>query len=112
MLKHHKNAYANSCSILFNTANKHKEIQMNLEDTEYNESYQILVCNIHWNIETASRRTVITELPEQIALDVPENVLNQASSLLTIFSLVSSCVKSAHVRYGFHLSERCDCHLI
>lgn len=51
---------------------------MNLEEIEYKDSYQILVCNIHWNIETASRRTVITELPEQIALDVPENVLNQA----------------------------------
>ena len=51
---------------------------MDLKDTEYSESYQILVCNIHWDISTANRRTVISELPEQLALDVPENVLNQA----------------------------------
>ena len=51
---------------------------MDLKDTEYKESYQILVCNIHWDTNTASRRTVISELPEQLALDVPENVLNQA----------------------------------
>ena len=51
---------------------------MNLEEIEYKDSYQILVCNIHWDTSTANRRTVISELPEQLALDVPENVLNQA----------------------------------
>ena len=51
---------------------------MNSEDLTTTEPYQILVCNIHWNTETASRKTVISELPEQLALDVPENVLNQA----------------------------------
>ena len=51
---------------------------MNIEDTSCTESYQILVCNIHWDITTASRRTVINELPAQIALDVPESTLNQA----------------------------------
>ena len=51
---------------------------MNSEDLTVNESYQILVCNIHWDTKTASRKTVISELPEQLALDVPENVLNQA----------------------------------
>ena len=51
---------------------------MNIEDTSYAESYQILVCNIHWDVTTASRRTVIAELPVQLALDVPESTLNQA----------------------------------
>ena len=51
---------------------------MNIEDIQHTDSYQILVCNIHWNTETASRKTVISELPQQLALDVPENVLNQA----------------------------------
>ncbi len=70
--------YANSCSILFDIAKNEKIQKMNPEDTEYKESYQIIVCNIHWDINTASHRTVIAELPEQLALDVPENVLNQA----------------------------------
>lgn len=51
---------------------------MNIEDTSYAEPYQILVCNIHWDVTTASRRTVIAELPVQLALDVPESTLNQA----------------------------------
>lgn len=51
---------------------------MNIEDIQYTDSYQILVCNIHWDVSTASRKTDIAELPAQIALDVPENVLNQA----------------------------------
>ena len=52
---------------------------MDIKDIDYKESYQVIVCNIHWDISTASRRTVISELPEQIALDIPENVMNQAS---------------------------------
>ena len=60
------------------SASKSKKFKMNLENTECKDSYQILVCNIHWDISTANRRTVISELPEQLALDVPENVLNQA----------------------------------
>jgi hypothetical protein len=51
---------------------------MNIEDTSYAEPYQILVCNIHWDVTTASRRTIIAELPVQLALDVPESTLNQA----------------------------------
>ena len=42
------------------------------------ESYQVLVCNIHWNINSASSKAKIDELPAQLALDIPENVLNQA----------------------------------
>ena len=49
---------------------------MNNEKTY--EPYQVLVCNIHWDTSTAARKVVINELPEQLALDVPENVLNQA----------------------------------
>ena len=52
---------------------------MDIKDIDYKESYQVIVCNIHWDISTASRRTVVSELPEQIALDIPENVMNQAS---------------------------------
>ena len=51
---------------------------MNIEDIPNSDSYQVLVCNIHWNIATASRKTAVNELPMQLALDVPENVLNQA----------------------------------
>ena len=52
---------------------------MDIKDIDYKESYQVIVCNIHWDISTASRRTAVNELPEQIALDIPENVMNQAS---------------------------------
>lgn len=51
---------------------------MNIEEIPNTDSYQILVCNIHWDTLTAARKTVISELPSQLALDVPENVLNQA----------------------------------
>lgn len=52
---------------------------MNIEEIPSTDSYQILVCNIHWNVQTATRKTVVNELPSQLALDVPENVLNQAN---------------------------------
>lgn len=47
-------------------------------ELEETESYQVLVCNIHWNIALASNKAKINELPVQLALDIPENVLNQA----------------------------------
>ena len=40
-------------------------------------SYQVLVCNIHWNNPTSHKQKHY-ELPAQLALDIPENVLNQA----------------------------------
>ena len=51
---------------------------MKSEEIKQLEPYQILVCNIHWDISTASRKTAVSELPAQLALDIPENVLNQA----------------------------------
>lgn len=49
--------------------------------TEYEnqvDSYQILACNITWNVKRKLPKTKVDELPVQIALDIPENVLNQA----------------------------------
>ena len=66
---------ANSCSIHNMSSKYTKTNQMNIENLD-SGSYQIIVCNIHWDISTASKRT--DELPSQLALDVPENVLNQA----------------------------------
>ena len=51
---------------------------MNYNDTDYTESYQIVVCNIHWNTSTASRKTAVHDLPSQLALDIPESILSQA----------------------------------
>lgn len=48
------------------------------KELEHEESYQILICNIHWNINSASKKIKDDELPVQLALDVPESVLNQA----------------------------------
>ena len=42
------------------------------------ENYQIIVCNIHYDRSTASRRVNFNDLPEQLALDIPSSVLNQA----------------------------------
>lgn len=41
-------------------------------------NYQVIVCNIHYSRESASRRVNFNDLPEQIALDIPQSVLNQA----------------------------------
>lgn len=68
---------ANSCSIHNMSSKYTKTNQMNIENLD-SGSYQIIVCNIHWDISTASKRTDVNELPSQLALDVPENVLNQA----------------------------------
>lgn len=47
--------------------------------------YQILVCNIHWN-ESSMARGKKHELPAQLALDIPENVLNQANKNKHMFN--------------------------
>ena len=43
------------------------------------DSYQVLVCNIYWNYESATSKSKTNELPTQLALDIPENVLNQTN---------------------------------
>ena len=50
------------------------------------ESYQILVCNIYWNHSTANSKTKLSELPAQLALDIPENVLVQAKKKGNVFN--------------------------
>ena len=51
-----------------------------------NVGYQIIVCNIHWNTMHAPRKVNVDELPMQLALDVPENVMNQAKKKGNVFN--------------------------
>lgn len=57
-----------------------------LEYEPSSDSYQILVCNIHWNINSASHKTKVDELPTQLALDIPESVLKQANKKSNVFN--------------------------
>lgn len=59
---------------------------MSKEFENETSSYQILVCNIHWDSKSALRKVKVDELPVQLALDVPENVLNQASKKNNVFN--------------------------
>lgn len=52
-----------------------------MTNDETAESYQVIVCNIHWNSSSAEKRVNVDELPIQLALDIPENVLQQASKM-------------------------------
>lgn len=40
--------------------------------------YQVIVCNIHWNMKSAQHKVKPNDLPLQLALDIPSNVLVQA----------------------------------
>lgn len=53
---------------------------------ETTESYQVLVCNIHWDLKSATHKAKNVELPAQLALDIPENVLNQARKKGNVFN--------------------------
>ena len=57
-----------------------------LEYEPSSDNYQILVCNIHWNINSASHKTKVDELPAQLALDIPESVLKQANKKSNVFN--------------------------
>lgn len=48
--------------------------------------YQVLVCNIYWNHDHITNKSRATELPAQLALDIPENVLNQANKKGNVFN--------------------------
>lgn len=54
------------------------------------KTYQVLVCNIFFDLSTKSKSTYQqskkTDLPTQISLDIPENVLEQARKSKSSFN--------------------------
>ena len=49
-------------------------------ENENIDSYQVIVTNIKWDEKARSivaKKTDITELPEQMSLDIPNGVLNE-----------------------------------
>lgn len=51
-------------------------------DSNKNSSYQILVCNIKYGAKVhngAAKKAHQSDLPEQISIDIPETVLQQAN---------------------------------
>lgn len=51
--------------------------------------YQVIVCNIHWSNSASSYKTknnAKNELPSQVTVTLPENVLNQANKNKTQFN--------------------------
>ena len=67
--------------------------------------YQVLCCNIHWDSKvrnTIDKRISQEDLPTQMAIDIPDSVLNQANKAKNNFNdiIEQFCYNLLTRKYG------------
>ena len=78
------------------------------ETTEETTGYQVIVANIYWNSKPIGRKTNDKEeLPEQMSLTIPEQVLQQANKSKNNFNDIVEqfCYNLLTRKYGHEVNS-------
>ena len=77
---------------------------MEITDNENTNEYQVIVANIFWNHKshTNSKKVADNDLPTQMSLNIPDQVLNQAKKASNNFNdiIEQFCYNLLSRKYG------------